>query len=204
MTAAIANRDYYLILDKSGSMKERDTPTGKSRWEYVRESTIAIAQKCLELDPDGISIYVFDNGHTAIHDVDSTDKVNEIFDTYPPGGGTNLSGVLRSCFRHYRRDGRGKDDVTGATFVVITDGVPNDQDAVVERITKCSNRALDEREFAVTFIQVGCDVGATEYLKRLDDDLQKQGARYDIVDTKTNDEVEEVGLTQALVDAIFD
>jgi hypothetical protein len=52
------NRDYTLILDKSGSMSVADQG-GKSRWCYAQESTLALARKCDQLDPDGITLYTF-------------------------------------------------------------------------------------------------------------------------------------------------
>ncbi len=39
-------RDYTLIIDKSGSMSNTDRGTNKSRWEIVKESTLALARKC--------------------------------------------------------------------------------------------------------------------------------------------------------------
>jgi hypothetical protein len=37
----MSDRDYTLILDKSGSMSTPDQTSGRSRWEIVQESTLA-------------------------------------------------------------------------------------------------------------------------------------------------------------------
>ncbi len=42
----IQERDYTLIIDKSGSMSTPDQAGGKSRWEIMQESTLALARKC--------------------------------------------------------------------------------------------------------------------------------------------------------------
>ena len=55
----LKNRDYTIIIDKSGSMYTKDQAGGKSRWALMQESTIALANKCEELDPDGMTVYVF-------------------------------------------------------------------------------------------------------------------------------------------------
>ena len=55
----IENRDYTLIIDKSGSMSTGDQPGGKTRWQAAEESTLALAQECEQLDPDGITVYLF-------------------------------------------------------------------------------------------------------------------------------------------------
>lgn len=52
----IKDRDYTLIIDKSGSMSTRDQIGGSSRWAAVRESTLALARACEEIDPDGITV----------------------------------------------------------------------------------------------------------------------------------------------------
>jgi hypothetical protein len=55
----ILNRDYTLILDKSGSMSKTDQPGGRSRWVAAEESTLALARKCEKIDPDGLTVYTF-------------------------------------------------------------------------------------------------------------------------------------------------
>jgi hypothetical protein len=55
----LENRDYTLIIDKSGSMVKRDKQDGKKRWDVMQESTLALASKCEEFDPDGITVYTF-------------------------------------------------------------------------------------------------------------------------------------------------
>jgi hypothetical protein len=56
----------------------------------------------------------------------------------------------------------------------------------------------------VSLVQVGTDPQATRFLKVLDDDLVGAGARFDIVDTVTLDEMEDIGLTEVLLRAIYD
>ena len=47
----VQDRDYTLIIDKSGSMSISDRPGGKTRWDTAQESTMALARKCEEIDP---------------------------------------------------------------------------------------------------------------------------------------------------------
>ena len=55
----LENRDYTLIIDKSGSMATPDQKGGRTRWATAQESTFALASTCEQLDPDGITIYLF-------------------------------------------------------------------------------------------------------------------------------------------------
>ena len=49
----LENRDYTIIIDRSGSMSTLDQPGDKSRWAVLQESTLALARQCEEFDPDG-------------------------------------------------------------------------------------------------------------------------------------------------------
>lgn len=72
------DRDYTLILDKSGSMSVTDTGASMTRWELAEESTLALARKCEKFDPDGITVYLFSSRFKRYDDVTSA-KVEEIF-----------------------------------------------------------------------------------------------------------------------------
>ncbi len=198
----LANRDYTIIIDKSGSMATRDQPGGRSRWAVARESTEAFAQKCDELDPDGLTLYVFASRFKRYDNV-TADRVGQVFYENEPCGGTDLAGVLKSAFdAHFERDAKG----TGRheTIVVVTDGEPDDARAVIRTIVEASKRMKRDEELGVSFVQVGCDPGARRFLKVLDDDLVRAGAPFDICDTVTLDEAEGMGLTEVLLAAVTD
>lgn len=201
----LKNRDYVLIIDKSGSMEETDTPSGQSRWLYAQESTLAIAKKTAEYDPDGITIIPF-AGTFKTYENTTPDKVKDIWNENSPMGGTVLEPVLKSVFNNYlARKKAGTTKANGEICLVITDGQPQDEEKVARAIVDFGNK-LDnaDQEYGISFLQVGKDAHASAFLKRLDDDLTKQGAKYDIVDTKTMEEVEQIGLTEALVAALED
>ncbi len=94
MTNQLLNdRDYTLILDKSGSMSSVDKPGGRSRWVEAQESTLALARKCEQFDPDGLTVYTFSSRHKRYDNVTAS-KVETIFLENDPVGSTNLAGVL--------------------------------------------------------------------------------------------------------------
>jgi hypothetical protein len=64
--SVVQDRDYTLIIDKSGSMSTADKPSEKTRWQIAQESTLALARKCEEIDPDGITIYLFSDVSDAM------------------------------------------------------------------------------------------------------------------------------------------
>jgi len=204
-TEKLANRDYYLVLDKSGSMSTDDCPGGKTRWDYAQESVLAIARKLNEFDPDGIAIVPF--ASTAkLYDNVTPAKVADLFKENEPGGGTNLATALDVVFRDYNAKKKaGTTKANGAIAIVITDGQPLDGPAAAKGIVAFGNSLSNaDEEFGISFFQIGHDQAATAYLKSLDDDLGKQGAKHDIVDTKTIDEVEAIGMTEAILAALSD
>ncbi len=88
--------------------------------------------------------------------------------------------------------------------MVLTDGEPDDQRAVIKAVLAASRRIDRDEELAVSFVQVGRDADARRFLKLLDDELVSAGAPFDICDTVTLDEAEEMGLTDVLLAAIHD
>ena len=56
----------------------------------------------------------------------------------------------------------------------------------------------------ITFIQVGADVQASKFLKALDEKLQDVGAKFDICDTITLDDMEDLTFAEVLMNAVSD
>src|SRR6185295_20083370 len=85
------------------------------------------------------------------------------------------------------------------TILVVTDGAPDDEKAVMRAVIKAAKRVARADELAVAFIQVGTDPAARRFLKILDDDMVRAGATFDICSTVTLEEAEGVGLTEVLM-----
>lgn len=198
------NRDYTLIIDKSGSMSTPDQRGGRSRWEEAKESTLALARKCEQFDPDGITVYLFSSRFRRYDNVTAS-KVEQIFQENDPAGSTNLTMVLTDATNNYfQRKKAGKIQTEGETILVITDGEPDDRRSVIDIIIETTRRLERDEELAISFIQVGSDSGATKFLKALDDQLEDVGAKFDICDTITMDDMSEMSLSEVLMNAIAD
>lgn len=195
------NRDFTLIIDKSGSMSY-DSGHGNSRWQAAEEATFGLANKLNELDPDGITLYTF-NAKFRRFDNTTPDKVASIFKTEEPGGSTALHLVLEDAFNNYfTRRANGKAQPNGESFFIITDGIPDEESLVAKAIVNASKKLNTNSEMSLTFVQVGSDSHAADYLKQLDDDLEKEGAKYDIVDTITMDDMNGKNLTDVVMAAV--
>jgi uncharacterized protein with von Willebrand factor type A (vWA) domain len=200
----LENRDYTLIIDKSGSMATPDQKGGRNRWVTAQESTLALASKCEQFDPDGITVYVFSGRFKRYENVTSA-KVTQIFQENDPSGTTDLAAVLKHATDDYfQRKAAGQTKPNGETILVVTDGEPDDRKAVMRLIIEVSRRLDRDEELAISFIQVGTDAQATRFLKALDDDLQGAGAKFDICDTITMEDMEDLSLSEVLLNAIND
>lgn len=200
----VEDRDYTLIIDKSGSMSTPDQAGGRSRWDIAQESTLALARKCEQFDPDGITVYLFSGRFKRYENV-TANKVAQIFMENDPMGTTDLASVLKDATDDYfQRKASGATKPNGETILVITDGEPDDRKAVMKVIIEASRHMERDEELGISLIQVGSDATATRFLKALDDELQGAGAKFDIVDTVTLDDMENMTLAEVLLNAIND
>ncbi|CEJ46611.1 von Willebrand factor, type A [Umezakia ovalisporum] len=199
----IMSRQYTLIIDKSGSMESPSELPDKTRWEVMQENTLALARKCERLDPDGINVYVFSGRHKFYSGVTAS-KVQQIFQENNPAGSTNLGGVLQAAFDDFFQRREQGLTPNGETIIVVTDGEPDDRKSVYEQIILASRKIDSDEELAVLFFQIGDDPGATKFLRIIDDELTKAGAKFDIADVTTANEIEEIGFAAALEKAITD
>jgi hypothetical protein len=172
-----------------------------SRWNYAKESAIALARKLDEVDGDGIDVFTFNKSFQKFAPANA-DKVASIFSTVSPMGGTDFVPVLTAALDMHFAGSK------PTTIIVLTDGEPSNgqegQKALAKLIIGAANKIEGDAELAIQFIQVGDDPGATSFLKKLDDDLQSAGAKFDIVDSKTVDDLENTSIEQILLAAVND
>lgn len=201
---SLHNRNYTLILDASTSMNTADQPGGQTRWEIMQESTLSLAITCEEFAVQGLTLYLFSSHFKRYEDVKSS-QIPQIFQENKPSGSTNLAIVLQDAIRRYLKQKKaGYSTVEGETILVVTDGEPDQPMTVAEVILNATQQIENHEELAISFIQVGNDTKVTRYLKSLDDQLQGIGAKYDICDTVTLDDMEDIPLTEVLRNAMFD
>lgn len=199
--AFLASFDTVFLIDDSGSM------VGRS-WREVQSALSAITPICTAHDADGVDIYFLN--HRSPHpasqsrgkasggyaNVADAAAVAAIFSAVRPGGmtptGTRLNHILKAYLRHYEaaieRAGGDPDatDVKPINLIMITDGVPSDdpESVLLSVAQKLDRLEAPPHQVGVQFFQVGCEAGAAEALRALDDDLAELGGGVrDMVDT---------------------
>lgn len=182
-------RDWYLLLDRSGSMEEpvnAKALNGQSRWAAAEEMTVALAREGTKYDDDGISVILFNNNLTAFENVTGgVEVVKDIFAKNSPIGGTDTTKALAHVVDEYfARKAANPAEVKPLFIFIATDGIPNDEASLVKLIEGTAARVENEDEIRINFVQVGDNQHAKEFLERLDNGLN---AKFDIVNCKNID-----------------
>ena len=192
----LKNLDIEFLVDKSGSMLVNDCPGGKTRWDYSQETTFALATLAQKYDPDGITVVPF-AGSFKVYESTTAAKVGQIYQENSPQGSTNTAAVLKSRLDAYF-DRKAKGGAKSTCLLVMTDGAPDDQQAVADVIVAATKKMDADEELAINFIQVGLDPEASKFLTWLDDGLVAKGAKFDIVDTVKIADVENFTIEQLI------
>lgn len=186
-----------LGFDNSASMQTRDG--NATRMQKAKELAGPVIQKACQLDPNGPDVYSFGGKVTYLGNItadQATAKLNTLAaDEYS----TKLGEFLIEAFRRARGMIAEGDSVL---VLIFTDGAASDRSVVKREIINMSNSITDDSQCTLEIIYFGDE--AANYLKELDDDLQNQGAKFDIVDATPIEEALRLDLEQLLDKAFND
>ena len=183
------DRDYILIIDRSGSM-------AGARWAAAREAVNALARGICEFDADGVTVILFSSDVRKFNNVTNAVEVESLFNGNAPSGSTNLSAALDAAFQEHFNGTRGE-----TSILVVTDGSPNSESDVQTVIENAANSIGFDHELSISFIQIGDDRAATRFLEKLDDRLE---TRFDIVDTMKATEMHDINFVDMIKRSLLD
>jgi hypothetical protein len=205
--ALLRNRDYTVILAKSPSENTPGEPLPLDRWQAASWSIVALASKCLEFDPDGITIYIAADlikQYKLVKEEQITLLFQEFKETAPPESCNLAEGLQTALDDYFARKAVGQAKENGEIIIVVTDEEPPERQEVVKEIVNATNKIERDEELGIGFAQIGQHSLTQGFFLALDDDLHKAGARFDIVDTKVLDTIEINSLIQFLLDIVYD
>ena len=193
--------DIELIIDISGSMNQIDGTGDLTKWQWCGAQVLHFAERLAPYHKT-FTITTFNTDYETTERC-TPDKVEQVFASIEPQGGTDLLDPLMSrlnnAFRKYKPGG------APVLIVVITDGLPNvpaDPQAINRALIDFSMCLTNPDQVVITFLQIGDNFDGRDFCMDIDDNLVKEGAKYDIVDTKTFFELKEKGLVNAMINAI--
>jgi len=195
--------DIELIIDITGSMGWVDGTGNLTKFEWCHEQVRDLA-RLLNPYHKTMTITTFNTSYQTMEGC-TPEKIEQIYATIEPNGNTDLVDPLMDRLNNALA--KHKPDGHPVLVVVITDGLPN-----VPRNPRVVNRALidftqrlsNPEEIVVTILQIGDTFEGRDFCVDLDDNLVNEGAKYDIVDTKTFAELKQEGLVNAMIDAIVE
>ncbi len=204
--ALLENRDYVVILAKSpetlqGSFLPLD------RWQVASSSIVALASKCSEFDPDGITLYMTVDSlkkHERVKPEQIAVLFQEFLEMAPPATSFLAEALQTALDDYFARKADGQTKENGEILIVVTDEEPKERQAVVKAIVNATRKIDRDEELGIGFAQIGEHSVTKGFFSALDDDLHIAGARFDIVDTKVLETIEVDSLIQFLLDIIHD
>ncbi|NEQ09456.1 MAG: hypothetical protein F6K37_26960 [Moorea sp. SIO4E2] len=200
----LQNRDYTIILARNASKTFGTQPGLDKQWLLAQESIIALAKKCEELDPDGLTIYIASTPYQK-YDNTTSQALVDLFEQPYGSDSINVVEPLKVALDdHFSRKSRQQTKANGDIIIVILDSEPKPPMAVVKLLVAATNKMDSQEELGVMFAQVGEDPITRGFLTALDDDLHAAGAKLDIADTKLLSAMEESQITKFLLDALYD
>lgn len=178
--------NFIFGIDVSGSMQARDTPSGASRIDYLKEQVITFAREASKWDEDGIDVITF--GHDVrTYEKVTAEKAADIIGPLKADQSQTRTDLVISKALELHEKGGYKQTV----LFLATDGEPT---GVTEEDVKATIRAIatkykdNEHAFAISILTVGKRSPALEqFLTDLDDNLK---ADIDIVDVKALETVD--------------
>jgi hypothetical protein len=193
--------DIELILDITGSMNYHDGTGNMSKFEWCHEQVRTLAQKLTPYKKT-FTITTFNTAYDTQTNCDPA-RVEQIYSSITPVGGTDLVDPLmarcEACLERQRASGQPQ------LIAIISDGLPNvpkDPKVVNRALVEFSQRLTKPGEITITFLQIGDTFDGRDFCLDLDENLTNEGAKYDMVNTKTFDQLKNEGIVDALLDAV--
>lgn len=202
---SLAQYNVEIVVDESLSMRKRDCPGGLSRWEWCGWQLQNLSDQMAAFAPRGFTLTTFAGGFQTYRNATGSD-LKELFANPDFTPGTRLSAPLDARFRDYFSSRNANPGTKPLLLVVITDGVPHPRREpymVAQALINASNAVRHSKEVQVVFFQIGgTDRMGRFFLDEMDNALVQNGARNDIVNVVSFEELQRVGLTRALISTV--
>lgn len=169
------------------------------RWEKAVIAMNGIVHQVSKIDPDGVDVVCFPGSggeggmqHDIYRNVKDMVGLEAMVTCQAPQGpcqmGQAMTTVLNEAFQKRQQNG-GK---RPSTILVLTAGRPDDYMELTETLSRAAKQVQSDAELTITFVQVGDDEWATNYLRHLDHNLtttNKKGQTIDIVDSIKDEDI---------------
>lgn len=141
--AVLGLYDIVLFLDDSGSMETFEPKENMSRFSILSEVVKTIGFWASLMDSDGVVVRFF-NSNVEGNGVSSLAEIQSLFQTVKPSNSTPMgeeldNKIFSKVVNPYLSTGTLNRPVI---VVTITDGIPNNEQRVIDTIKKCKDACL--------------------------------------------------------------
>jgi hypothetical protein len=195
--ARIKESDIVFVQDMSAVMRLPLGDTGLSKWDWCAGRIVDFAESLSRGNSMGFTLiqcyqYVFE-----IYRDQNPGALRQRLGASRAMEAANIATPLESIASEYFDSHSQKP----LLIMVFTDGHPERGESMEAAVKMIGEHVKSQDQVRLVFFQIGEDVQGTAELQLLDHDLTYAGHRYDIVDWVKFDELQESGLSRALLDA---
>lgn len=175
---------------------KRESGAPPTRWERAVVGLDKVVVQVTKVDPDGVDIVCFggDESPDWYRNVKNTKGLEDMVNDKRPQGACNMGAAMDECIQ----DAFENKDMTKrpVAILVMTAGKPDDADELNDALTKAVGSLAENYEkcpLSVTFVQIGDDPDAENYMTFLDGHIQAEcaanGETFDLVDTIKDEDI---------------
>jgi hypothetical protein len=191
--------EIVLLLDRSLSMDDHHAgvPGDLSKWSWCKAQIDNFYFSTARFFDTGFDIVTFNDKSQRWKNVSLWD-LKQVFSRFKPEGTRkDIATPLREVITDYVR--ARKPDSKPLIVLVLTDGLKNEGLPLQQILAEASQQMTRPREMTVVFMQIGDSIFANELFDDLDRNLIAKGAKYDIAEFKSFDELRNKGVLWTLL-----
>ncbi|WP_254565835.1 AAA-like domain-containing protein [Oscillatoria sp. HE19RPO] len=174
--STIYDRDVFMLIDQSASMRLKDADTGnQTRYGYLEEVimghlfTILSEQNkennVIKKICDEVTVYFFSSKRNieGPHLVKDAMRVRSLFLENPPRMKTFIAPTLEKCIDTWLQTGKPAN--RGAFFIIYTDGLFDDEGEFMECISKTCEKIDGHKEVTFLVLGLGQEIDKEKFLE---------------------------------------
>ncbi|MCT7981836.1 AAA-like domain-containing protein [Laspinema sp. A4] len=172
--STIYDRDVFILIDQSASMRLRDADTeDQTRYEYLKEVIMSHVGAILsEQSPenrnqaicDEVTAYFFSSKRNIVgpYSVRNVERVKSLFLENPPKMKTFIAPTLEKCIDTWVQ--KGKPAGRGAFFIIYTDGLFDDEREFIECISQACQNINSHKQAKFIVLGLGQEIDKFNFL----------------------------------------
>jgi hypothetical protein len=195
--ARIKDSEIVFVEDMSANMKRPLGETGLSKWDWAAARVIDFADALSKDTSRGFTLIQCYEFVYEIYRDQNTTGLRQRFGASRAKEAANISTPLENIALEHIESHSQKPLI----IMVFTDGHPGSGESMEAAVKTILEHLKSPDQIRIVFFQIGDDQLGTAMMHMLDEDLTYVGYKDDIVDYVKFEDLQESGVTRALLDA---